>query len=152
MIVPFGFSVGDFIAGLGIIRKAIQALQDTGGAKAEYEDTIKWLESLEGILHKLLSLQNSEVDTKYLDALRFLVEQRRTPINTFRNEIEAAVPMLGLQPGKNHGSRGKIFEKGRAGAQKVRWAIQLKKHLVELRASVGRQLDAIDIILSLISL
>ena len=37
MGVPFGFSVGDLIAGIGLIRTAISAFSDTRGAAQEYE-------------------------------------------------------------------------------------------------------------------
>ncbi len=36
MTVPFGFSVGDFIAAIGLVAKITEALQDSGGAAAQY--------------------------------------------------------------------------------------------------------------------
>lgn len=36
MVVPFGVSVGEFIAGLTLLKASIEALSDARGARADY--------------------------------------------------------------------------------------------------------------------
>ena len=50
MVTPFGFSVGDFVAGIELIRQLINALEDSAGSSSEYRDLIKELYSLERAL------------------------------------------------------------------------------------------------------
>ena len=37
-MVPFGFSVGDFIASINLLIDAVHSLSDTNGAQADYEE------------------------------------------------------------------------------------------------------------------
>jgi hypothetical protein len=50
MPVPFGFSAGDFIAGIKLLKDAFKALSDTRGATENYSKLIETLDSLEKIL------------------------------------------------------------------------------------------------------
>ncbi len=50
MAVPFGFSAGDFIAALKVVKDVIDALHDSGGAGAEYRELIDELYLLETAL------------------------------------------------------------------------------------------------------
>jgi len=47
MAVPFGFSISDFIACIGIIRDGISAFSDARGARNDYELLKATLDSLE---------------------------------------------------------------------------------------------------------
>jgi hypothetical protein len=57
MAVPFGFSVGDFIAAIGLVTKITQALQDSGGAASEYQSLTRDLANLKDALLKVDSAQ-----------------------------------------------------------------------------------------------
>jgi hypothetical protein len=37
VVVPFGFSVGDFIAGIELVQKVGTALKKSSGASAQYQ-------------------------------------------------------------------------------------------------------------------
>ncbi len=50
MLPTFGFSVGDFVAGINLVRELIKALEDSAGSSAEYLALIKELYSLERAL------------------------------------------------------------------------------------------------------
>lgn len=45
-MVPFGFSVGDFIAGINLLIDAVHSLSDTHGAQADYEELGRQLKNL----------------------------------------------------------------------------------------------------------
>lgn len=47
MAVPFGFSVGDFVAGIKLLKNAFEALSDVKGASADYTALCETLDVLE---------------------------------------------------------------------------------------------------------
>lgn len=53
MSVPFGFSLGDLIAGIGVIKTSIGAFSDTRGAANEYVRLSTTLDSLRGSWEEL---------------------------------------------------------------------------------------------------
>ncbi|KAL9079208.1 MAG: hypothetical protein Q9157_001877 [Trypethelium eluteriae] len=59
MVVPFGISVGDFIAFIEITIKVVNALQDSKGARKEYEGISRELVSLK---HALTGIQDDFLD------------------------------------------------------------------------------------------
>jgi hypothetical protein len=50
MPVPFGFSVGDFIAGIKLLKNAVDSLSDARGATVDYSELRKTLDSLDKAL------------------------------------------------------------------------------------------------------
>jgi hypothetical protein len=50
MAVPFGFSAGDFIAGIKLLKSAFDSLSDARGAKADYSELRQTLGALEKAL------------------------------------------------------------------------------------------------------
>ncbi|KAF2236202.1 hypothetical protein EV356DRAFT_531139 [Viridothelium virens] len=59
MVVPFGISVGDFIAFIETTIKVVNALQDSKGARKEYEGISRELVSLK---HALTGIQDVKTD------------------------------------------------------------------------------------------
>jgi hypothetical protein len=57
MTVPFGFSVGDFVDGIGLIRDIIEALQSTSTSSTRYQAVIFELFSLERALLEVKALR-----------------------------------------------------------------------------------------------
>jgi hypothetical protein len=54
--VPFGFSVGDFVASIELIHKAAKALRSTSGATKQYQQTLLDLELIESVLRRVQGL------------------------------------------------------------------------------------------------
>lgn len=57
MVVPFGVSVGDFIAVLGLIREVAVALADTHGSASKLKALIERLDGLKAALGELELLE-----------------------------------------------------------------------------------------------
>ncbi|CAD6582456.1 MAG: hypothetical protein ASARMPRED_000970 [Alectoria sarmentosa] len=53
MTPAFGFSVGDFISAIGLVKRVIKAFKDTGGASPEYQLVVIELKGLKDILRHL---------------------------------------------------------------------------------------------------
>jgi hypothetical protein len=48
--MPFGFSTGDFIAAVNLVRDPVKALHDSNGSSREYRELIRELHNLETVL------------------------------------------------------------------------------------------------------
>jgi hypothetical protein len=59
MVVPFGISIGDFIAVGALAHEIAVALNDTRGAVAEYRSLIKLLESLVTCVQQITNFVSS---------------------------------------------------------------------------------------------
>ena len=57
MSVGFGFSAGDFIAALGLVKTVISALEDSGNVSIEYRELLGELRSLETALIRVKGLE-----------------------------------------------------------------------------------------------
>lgn len=60
MPVTFGFSLGDFIAGIGLLINIFQSLNETDGARADYQEL--WRE-LKNVRNGLKCVQSLSVDS-----------------------------------------------------------------------------------------
>lgn len=61
MAVPaFGFSFGDFVAGINLVKGVIEALNDSVGAKLQYQRLITELINLEHIAIEQAALQSQQ--------------------------------------------------------------------------------------------
>ncbi|KAI9865708.1 MAG: hypothetical protein M1813_002166 [Trichoglossum hirsutum] len=60
MPTPFGFSIGDFVNSLSVIKDLIDALQDASGARADYHELVAELRGLERGLIAIQELNINE--------------------------------------------------------------------------------------------
>lgn len=56
MAAGFGFSTGDFIAGISLVQELIKALNDSRGSSKEYLELIAELRTLETALSEVKTL------------------------------------------------------------------------------------------------
>lgn len=148
--MPFGFSAGDFVAGLQLLHKAVVALRGSDGADAHFQSTIIELEGLEFTLQRVQGLQLGSTTSDISTKLQFLAHQCHIPIDTFLGRIRKLSPELGEQV---HLKKRKYFEKyGKKPFRQIQWGVQLKKHVAELKTAIGPQLASIEILLQLASL
>lgn len=149
MVVPFGFSVGDFIAGINTLHKVVAALRETDGASPDYCYTLLELEVLESLLRKLQSLQLADMNPEYVEKLRLVGYQCHIPLSIFLRKIKEFAPELGT---KSISQKGGFRKYGKRNVRKVQWGICLKKNVLELKAAIAPQLATVGILLQLISL
>ena len=62
----FGFSVGDFVDGIELIRQVCNTLKSSGGSSKEYQD----------LIHELYSLERSLLEVKHFDVAETLRPQK----------------------------------------------------------------------------
>ena len=143
MLPPFGFSVGDFVAGIQLIRQLISALEDSAGSSAEYRGLIKELYSLERALLEVKHLDLDDSQHAQLVALRQAATQCQQTIDEFLLRIQKFQPSL-----RNGGSKSSW----RDGLRKVEWALYKKDDVERFRAQLNGHTASINILLMTVHL
>ena len=143
MLPPFGFSVGDFVASIELVRQLIKALEDTAGSSAEYRGLIKELYSLERALLEVKSLDLDVSQHAQQIALRQAATQCQQTIDEFLVKIRKFQPSLRIGGSKSS---------WRDGLRKVEWALYKKEDVQKFRAQLNGHTASINILLMTVQL
>ena len=143
MVVPFGFSIGDFIDGINVAIDVIKACKDTGGASSQYEGVLIEFETYLTLLRKL---QDPSVPAS--TEIIKLASSCEQPVRQFLATVEkykcSFTKPTGSQDFVHHTARNL-----RTLPRKAQWAVVAKKIVEELRLGVGPQLSAIGLLIEL---
>lgn len=138
--MSFGWSAGDIVAALQLLRQVTVALKDCDGASSDYQDTASFLEILASTLQHLNALQAAPLDPDLAKTLQQLCEQVQGPISSFCDTIQSSFE-------KDLGSnsiRLKFLTIGR----KLQWALSTSKKAKALRERIGGAIITIGVILA----
>jgi hypothetical protein len=142
MAVPFGFSAGDCIAVCILVKDAVKALDDTGGASAEYQAVIRELWSLDRALLEVEMLSRCYETTIEMNALAHTVrrtaDQCKTCIEAFLAKIKTHERTLCF------GRSGIRWKDAR---EKLKWALLQKDDLAKFRTEINGHSSAINMLL-----
>ncbi|KAI4218626.1 MAG: hypothetical protein LQ349_008637, partial [Xanthoria aureola] len=139
MTPAFGFSVGDFISTINLIRKISKALKETGGASSEYQDAVLELNGLKHVLQHVEALEPTEDNLGHVNAIRGMALACRPPLQEFLKELDKYEGSLGPWP-----RRSSVRDFGR----KARWAVSFGKEVDKLRAIVVAKQISINLLLA----
>lgn len=166
MAVPFGFSVGDIIAGVKLICTSLEALKESGGAEVSHRGLEVELKSLESALHRADKLELDAGLGLEKVALQEAINQCRGTVSTFWSKTEkyhrylqpqtATSSSCGTQipnptSGNNslasHTSSSCIWNGAKKSWYKVKWATLKKDDLADFRAEIRGHTSSITIML-----
>lgn len=137
MAVGFGFSMGDLVTGLQVIKDSIAAVKDGKGASAHYAGLLTEIEclqdALEGIEELRLDLNGS---AKQRGAIDRAVAACRKCIDDFIASIAK------YQPHLQQNTSGWV-----SNYRKIKWAVCRKDDVKELRAQLERHASTIHMLL-----
>lgn len=137
--MSFGFSAGDFVAGLSLLKSVIDALNGTFGAKAEYRGLIAQLYSLERALVAIKEIEVHEASREY-DATQQAVRGCRECIDKFILKIAS---YQSLTAGSSS-IRDQV--------RKITWAQCRKEDLHKFKEDLSIYVSAINVLLSTLQL
>jgi hypothetical protein len=143
MSVGFGFSVGDFITGIQLVREVISSLQSCAGSALDYQTLVYELFTLERALLEVKSLRFEDCEAAQLDALKCAATQCQSTIDRFLAKIKKYQPSLNAQ-----GSGSKV----RDGIRKIQWALCNKTDLEVFKAEVRGHAGSINLLLATVQL
>ncbi|MCJ1395014.1 hypothetical protein MMC18_007895, partial [Xylographa bjoerkii] len=131
----FGWSVGDLALAVKFVVQTGQALKETGGAAADYQDSV---DSLHGIAYTLKNLEQIghlyHMDTS-AEALTTEVRRLQTSLVDFIDSIQKYEEKLGVnrKKGIRHGL-----------VKKIQWATFVAKKVKELQSKTAVPMSSIN--------
>ena len=143
MVTPFGFSVGDFVAGIELIRQLINALEDSAGSSAEYRELIKELYSLERALLEVKHLDLDASQYAQLVALRQAATQCQQTIDEFLSKLRKFQPAF---------RTGGAKSSWRDSLRKMEWALYKKEDVERFRAQLSGHTASINMLMMTVQL
>jgi hypothetical protein len=141
MALPaFGFSAGDFIAGLTLIAQVSSALKDAGGAAKEYQGTVAELEAFGSIIEHIKGLKVPEHNLPYINAVRGIALTCHPPLEEFLTRMEKFRKSL---------EEGTTRSKFMTAPRKAQWSVFMSGEIPKLRAVIGSRMLKIQVLLEL---
>jgi hypothetical protein len=163
MTPAFGFSVGDFIATMGmyctelaptanlspdmglanshpgLCTKVAKTLQDSGAAIAEYQQVIMEIHGLQNALTRLAALDPTGSNIDHVNAIRRMALACSLPLQDFLSKIEKCeVAMSPFAKAKSFRSAGK----------KAQYAVFMTDEVKMLRAMISGKVISINLLLA----
>lgn len=136
----FGFSVGDVLAGLHVVRKLIRALNDTGGSRVAYQKLIAELLNLEDALRDVNDLQVYPTQAAQKLALEQVAQQCQKSIENFLTKNAKFKEPLGARPSTMSAWRSNLY--------KVQWALCKESEIEALRTESAAHSTTLNLIIS----
>ncbi|KAK4465439.1 hypothetical protein QBC42DRAFT_12890 [Cladorrhinum samala] len=133
----FGFSAGDFVSAIKLIKHAGKALKDAGGAAEDYRNFKKGLSSLHTGLTQL-QLSPLHESSPFALSTKEQIKVTLVSISEFLTLIAKFDAKLG---------REAPTEWYQGAGRKVQWAVIYAKRVEELRAKVGLHLQSLILML-----
>ncbi|ERF77094.1 hypothetical protein EPUS_06312 [Endocarpon pusillum Z07020] len=138
MAEAFGFSTGDFINSINLVKDIIKALNDSKGSSREYLEVIAELRGLETVLILVKTQYNTTAQISQRTALRQAVEDCHTCIDNFLRSIQ-----------KYHGHLTTLGSnnKWKDGLRKIQWHLCKADELSSFRLRIASQVQNIEMLL-----
>jgi len=126
-MAAFGFSVGDFVDGIELVRQLINAFKSSAGSSKEYQDLINELYLLERSLLEVKHLQVNDALRPQKVAVEQAALQCQGTISQFLSKISKYQPSLRIC------GSGSSW---RDGLRKIQWALYRKEDVQRFRAQI----------------
>ena len=134
--MPFSVSIGDGIAVAKLIISISRSLQDVGGARTDYKELLRELQTLQKTIAHLDTLQQQTEDIKTLDSIKFAALSCRQPLEEFLGKIKKYDRALGLQ-----GRRAVLTDV----RHKLRWTMTEKDAIDKLQKYLSMHVSTINV-------
>lgn len=86
--LQFGFSVGDLISAIGLVKRVTKALKETGGAPTDYQLVVIELKGLKSILRHLETLKPTKDNVTHINATGGMALACQLPLRGFMVKLE----------------------------------------------------------------
>ena len=142
----FGFSVGDFIAGVTLVRKLIRALDDSAGAGTSYRQLVSGLSDLDEALTAVSNLQLDLTEPAQKIASEQVASKCQLSIMTFLKQNGKFKGSLGITSGQPNSTPAWW----RASLHKIQWALCKDSAIQALRTEIRAHTVTLNLLLSAI--
>lgn len=139
----FGFSVGDFVAGVSLVKKFIRALNDTAWSRAAYRKLISELLNLEEALTEISRLRFGQAQESQRLLLKRVATQCQYSIETFLQKNCRFNASLGSQPTATPPA-------WQTNLHKIQWALCRDTAIDDLRTEIATHTATLNVNLATI--
>lgn len=143
MVVPFGFSVGDFISTLELVGTVIAALRSAGGSSDRYRELVDELYTLEKALIRVKNLKLDDSQEGDVQAVRQAASQCQKTIDKFWKKIAKY---------QQHLSAGGSGSRVKDSWMKIQWALCTREDVDAFRADIRGHIAAIEMLLMIVQM
>jgi hypothetical protein len=147
MVVPFGFSAGDFFGAAGVLSQVVKALRKHGGAEDNYKAVRFEVENFGNIIKEVESLKANEANIHHVEVILEHAACCKVELEHFLEKLSKYDDSLGENVDRNTWT-----EKVRGNAKKARWALFMHERVSEVRDAIRRAGDGISMRLLLVNL
>jgi hypothetical protein len=134
MVFPFGVSVSDFISGIKIFKDAVEALSDTRGARADYAELFRSLDSLDRTFNAISHFNTAA----HYEAIAPVCEGCKTCVTNFLVDVAKFNSLGNRKAGKQTLA---------ARFRQVQWALCKKEDVRKFREQLETHLSALEMLL-----
>jgi hypothetical protein len=137
--MSFGFSVGDFLTVAQLVCDITKSLRDSGGARSEYQELIRELETLNSALEHIDTLQRGSEQPAPLDSIKYAALSCRQPLEQFLGKI------------RKYGRSLDVWAKGgivQSAADKLKWTFGHKEEVKKLQNYLNLHVGVINMLLA----
>ena len=139
-MIPLGWSVGDLLTAISVIIKSVKALDETKGAKAEYQELMSELYTLERVLLAIKSLDIDQSSSSEGSALQKAIQGFQACIDDFCKTNEKYQSLTaGPSTAKDQ-------------LRKLKWALGHKDDVQKFREALGKKTASLDLLLGTMQL
>lgn len=142
MVVPFGVSVGDFIAGINLINNVIDALNDRTGSGTEYRKLVQELRLLRSAIETLRDIE-IDVSSEIAAQLAETISQCGDTIQEFLVKHQKYDKALGVKS-----TPKQLFERLSLHAREIQWNKYTKDDLRKFHAHIQVHTASINFLLT----
>jgi hypothetical protein len=143
MALPFGFSVGDFIAVLELVDTVSASLSEAGGAGPEFHELLHQLFALEYALLRVTQLEVEDAQRSEYIALRQVACQCQLTIDNFWHRMKKY---------QKHLRTGDSGSQLRDGWMKIKWALCKSEDVAKFKVDIAAHTQSILLLLSTLQL
>ncbi|KAF2492873.1 hypothetical protein BU16DRAFT_583936 [Lophium mytilinum] len=141
MVVAFGWSAGDIVAGIRVTVKICEAFKESGGAASKYKQTVDFLDGFKLTLEHLKTYIDGNPADSHASSISDQIEKIKVHFESFQNAIEKYEKALG-----EASTTGLVKKVSR----KMRWTLkEMSGDVDNLKAAVMQPLQIINTLLSL---
>jgi hypothetical protein len=141
MAAFFGFSAGDFMTGITLVKDIIKALNDSKGSSKEYLEVIAELRGLEIALIHVRAQYNDTAQIAQRSALRQAVQDCETCIEVFLQSLQTYNGHLGINGSGN---------KWKDAIRKVQWRLCKAEELTSFHLKIASHVQNLEMLLATI--
>ena len=141
MPVGFGFSIGDVISGLQLLRSSIEAVGNVHGSSADYASLIAELESLSAALEAASDLTSEHLVNQEQ-------QQQQRAINSAVKACQKCMDDFLIRIAQYQKHLKRENSGWRSCYMKIRWALCKQEDVAKLRAMLGSHTNSIDLLLT----